>query len=740
MGLWLPNRVMQGAILLCLSAIALVLWIALSQPWLGVTLAADPDSNAVHIARVHPSGPAQKLAAPAILSALGTTAKRSARIEPSDLREEPDTFESYEQLRHFMRRQGELAALLKEPDLALDIEQAGRQSTVAVTPSRRPLTDLPLSFWVQILTGAGSLLIGAWVLAMRPGDIVTRLFALSGAMIMVSAYPAAIYSSREIAIDGGLFRALSALNHVGALGFGMAMIAMFLCYPRRLVPLWSLWIVPAIFVPWLAADILRLPPSQTIGSQLPTAIEMLLIVCIVALQWFVNRRDPRARAALSWLGLSVIIGAGAFVSLIIAPILFATAPAMQQGYAFGFFLLIYAGLALGVGRYRLFDLSEWAFRVLFYTGGMLLLLAIDASLILLLHIQQPTSFGIALLAVGFVYLPLRGNLWNRFVARRTLEDHELFRAIIDVSFAASAPERSERWRELLKQLFDPLAIEPSDKTVETVQIRDEGLEALIPAAANTPALVLRYPWRGQRLFGTTHQKLAAELVRLMRYAEASRSAYERGGVAERRRIARDLHDDVGARLLSGLYKTDLGDTQRVLRDAIADIRTIVSGLSSDHAVLGQIIAALRHETGERLTAAGLELNWPIGEIDDLTVPLDYITFRSLASAHREVISNIIRHAKARTVEIRIDEKHGHLNTIIIDDGVGIDPAYVSGSPRGNGIRGLMRRIGELNGTVSIKPLDNGTSVEIAMPLRPAGAGSPTTDVTAQPDRHAVPHV
>jgi hypothetical protein len=70
------------------------------------------------------------------------------------------------------------------------------------------------------------------------------------------------------------------------------------------------------------------------------------------------------------------------------------------GYAFGFFLLIYAGLSLGVARYRLFDLSEWAFRIGFYTGGTLLLFAIDAALILLLQLQQTTSLGIALLLVG----------------------------------------------------------------------------------------------------------------------------------------------------------------------------------------------------------------------------------------------------------------------------------------------------------------------------------------------------
>lgn len=722
MGLWLPNRVMQGAIVLCLAAVTLVLWTALRQPWLGLTLVADTDRNLVSITAVHPAGPSFGLWPGSVLTSINPAGQEQSTIalRADDAVEEPDTFESYDQIRTFMQRQGQIAALLRAPSLVLQSDHDGQSVSATVTPAKRPLSDLPSAFWVQIVTGAGSLLIGAWVLAMRRADLTTRLFALSGAMIMLSAYPAAIYSSRELAIDGSLFRVLSALNHIGALGFGMAMIAMFLSYPRRLVPPRALWIIPAVFVPWLAANILHALPSQTVGMQLPTLIEMLLIVVCVAVQWFVNRRDPRARAALNWLGLSVIVGAGAFVSLITAPILLSSAPAMQQGHAFGFFLLIYAGLALGVARYRLFDLSEWAFRILFYTAGTLLLIAIDATLVTLLQLQQTTSLGIALTAVGFIYLPLRERLWTHFVARDSLPDHELFRAVIDISFAASPSERAGQWRDLIQKLFDPLAIEDAADPVTTVELREEGLELLLPAVADSPSLALRYPWGGRRLFGTLHQDLARELVRLMRHAEESRSAYERGSVEERRRIARDLHDDVGARLLSGLYKTELGDTQRLLREAIADIRTIVSGLSTDQPPLGQMIAALRHETGERLITAGLELNWPLSEIDDAAPRLDYQSFRCFTSAQREVVSNIIRHAGARNVDIRVDASDGWLVTTIADDGVGIDPAFVEGSTQGSGIRGLLRRVSEINGTVSISPLAKGTSVRISIPMRAIG--------------------
>ncbi|MBN9587036.1 MAG: ATPase [Afipia sp.] len=726
---WLPNRIMQSTVLAGLAACALVLWLVLGQPWLGVTLQAAEDG--IKITAVDPQGPARAVNVPSPLLAIGTgNSGQSLSLKSGDLIEEPDMIDAYDQTRDFMERQSSLAAILKGPQVVLQLSSG---NAVGLTPESRPLRDLPAAFWVQIITGLGSLLIGGWVLAVRPADIAARLLALAGVMIMISAFAAAIYSSRELAIDGGLFRALSALNHIGALGFGMAMIMLFLSYPKKLAPSSWLWGIALVTAAWLAADILRLVPSQTIGSQLPTLLYMLTIVVLIAVQWFINRRDPRARGVLRWIGLSVLVGAGAFVLLVIAPILAESRPIMQQGYAFGFFLVIYAGLALGVSRYRLFDLDEWAFRIMFYAAGIAALMAIDAVLLFVLHFQRDVSLSIALLSVAFIYLPLRDMLWRRLVERRQVENHELFRSIVDISFAKSPSERSERWRDLLRRLFDPLVMKAADEPVDAVSMRNDGLDLMLPVTADTPALVLRYAWQGRRLFSTAHLQLAQELVRLMRYTDENRTAYERGSVEERRRIARDLHDDVGARLLSGLYKTEIGDTRRVLREALADIRTIVGGLSAGPLPLGRIIATLRHETGERLAAAGVELNWPLAISDESQDLLHYQAYRGLISAHREAISNIIRHAQARKADIRIDYAEGHVYNIITDDGIGFDPVAAENDQRGSGLRGMNRRLADLDGSLSIQRLTPGMSITITIPLQPLDATAgrrETTEFTA----------
>jgi signal transduction histidine kinase len=154
----------------------------------------------------------------------------------------------------------------------------------------------------------------------------------------------------------------------------------------------------------------------------------------------------------------------------------------------------------------------------------------------------------------------------------------------------------------------------------------------------------------------------------------------------------------------------------VLRDAIADIRTIVSGLSTDQPPLGQVIASLRHEAGERLSAAGIDLQWPVTAIDDSESLLDYRIYRCFVSVLRETISNVIRHAEAREVDICVTEADGLLRMTITDDGIGIDPQRATGSTVGHGLRGLIKRVDDVDGSASIRPSAAGTTVEITIPI------------------------
>ena len=692
----------------CALAAALAIWAAVDRPWLGVRLHADAAADTITVDRVAPRGPAASVPAPARLFAFGPVDLRG-----EDLTEEPDTLASYPAVEAFMARQDAMQTMARAGSVTLRLDgPAGRSVTVAPAP-QRPVADLPPVFWLQLAFGAGAGLIGCWVWSLRPSDAGARLFAVSGAALVVSFFPAAVYSTRELFLEGPLLRVLSLLNHLGALGFGAAMIGLFLVYPRRIGPAWLLWAQAALFGAWLVLDSIHAAVNPAVGMYAAILLEMAFIVAAIFAQWRATRTDPAARAALRWFGVSVIVGAGAYVVLTAAPHLADAVPVLPQAYTFGFFLLIYVGLALGLRRYRLFQLDEWAFRILFFTGAAVALIALDAALILALRLGRGLSLGVALLGVAFLYLPFRDLLWRRLVMRRRMPEHELFRAVVDVAFGGAPAERTERWRDLLRRLFDPLEIITAERPVAAPVAGPDGLEMTFPPTAGAPSLTVRYPWSGKSLFGPSHLQFARQLSALMGHAEASRTAYEQGASAERKRIAQDLHDDVGARLLSGLHKPDVGQARLVLREAIADIRGIVSGLTGEALPLERVLADLRHETAQRLEGAGLAFDWDAPD-DAQGRRLPYRIYKHYASAHRELVSNVIRHAGASRVEVRIRCTAEALESDVSDNGIGALP----GDPTGSGLRNVRRRLGEIGGEVAFHERRPGLTVSLRIPFAP----------------------
>jgi len=710
-----PGLTLLWALLVAAALAYLIVHLALAQPWLGLSVHANAQTGLVETVTPREGSPADLGGVAGSLTITAIEATSGNRIAPErlDLTEEPDSLETYAQVERFMARQGALAAMLREPAVTLHTldPATGTTGAIMLTPVQRPIWSLPPVFWVQVLSGLAGFGVGAWILALRRSDLASQMFALSGLGLMVSALPAALYSTRELALPSDLFVLLSAANHAGVHMFGGALIALFAVYPRRLLhPAWLL-VMAAAIAAWWVADVAHLFPDPTVGTYLPMLAQMLAIVALVLVQAHKVRKSPTERAALRWLGLSVVVGAGAFVAGIGVPILVGGEPALSQGYAFAFFFIVYGGIALGIRRYRLFDLGEWSFRILFYGLGAMLLLALDMALIWLLNVEHAPALGVSLLVVAFLYLPFRDALHRTMTGRPGMARHELFAVAMDVAFAATAPQRAERWRALLGRLFDPLEIVAAPRCPGRVEADEDGIALCLPAIADAPPLRLRYPHGGKGLFGSADLLLARELVALIERAAESRNAYERGALEERQRIARDLHDDVGGRLLTGLHTAD-GKSRPMIKAALSDIRAIVSGLNGEHSPLERVLAEARHEAARRLESAEIELDWPITPDSADHVMLDYRRAKALVSSVREIITNVIRHANARRVRCVVGGDGRELVLTLSDDGVGLTQA----STEGYGLRNIRQRIEALDGRLTIVAEPPGTRITIAMPL------------------------
>ncbi|CAN5473623.1 hypothetical protein BH10PSE4_BH10PSE4_26530 [soil metagenome] len=705
------SRILLLGHLAALLALAVV-WAALQMPAAGLRVVPDHDQVAL-------IGPDRRILAvlptDTILGLAGSTDVVADRAE-GFLQDYAPVGDRAAIARWYADR-SKLAAMIARGPLQVRYVAGGRLHLQTLTPRPRSLADLSLDVWMLLGGGLAVFVVGVWIWALRPRDWAPRMLALAALGILVTAFSGALFDAKELTADGRLLWTLNALNLVGSNLCAAATVAQFLFFPTPLAR--PIWLVPAglAAVAWgLAGGLGWLPASAYYAGLLA---HVPVLAALLALQWRRVEQRPLDRGALRWIGLITLCGSGLLVVMMAAPKLLGGPSAASDGFAFVPLIFVYGGMALAVGRYRLFDLDLWAYRIVVGALTALALLALDALLVMALHVEGGAALGVSIVVVALVYLPLRAWVWKRLAGRAAISDDALFELAASVAFKPDAAERRADWTALLRRLFDPLEVSRSDLAPTAPVLLEDGLALVVPAAAGEAATTLRYPAQGRRLFTATDTRLVAQLVLLMGKAEAARDSYARGVLEERERIARDLHDDVSARLLTSLHREDVREVRRDVRDAMADIRVILSGLSGDQVELNQILADLRHETAERLKAAGVTLVWPIapeglGNGVERRV-LDYALYKTLISALREIVTNTIKHAGATRLSVEVREEAGRLRIVVIDDGrAASDLGRATGG--GHGLKNIRFRLERLGGTLAFERADTGARTELVLPL------------------------
>lgn len=188
-------------------------------------------------------------------------------------------------------------------------------------------------------------------------------------------------------------------------------------------------------------------------------------------------------------------------------------------------------------------------------------------------------------------------------------------------------------------------------------------------------------------------------------------------IAERERIARDVHDIAGQALTAIVVRSQLvqrlapsdqsrateeaEEVERIAREALSSIRASVAGWHQA-SLLDELSVAR-----DALAAANTELE-TLGDWDvDLVPSVEHV----LALGLREAITNVLRHANADTVEARIESRDGGVSLHITDDGIG------PGKGSGSGIQGMRDRVVAAGGTLTFGPGRSvGTELRIDMPF------------------------
>lgn len=207
--------------------------------------------------------------------------------------------------------------------------------------------------------------------------------------------------------------------------------------------------------------------------------------------------------------------------------------------------------------------------------------------------------------------------------------------------------------------------------------------------------------------------------------------------AERRKIARDLHDGPAQSLAGILIRLDLikqlweGDMASIAgelnsiqgmgRETLSDIRRIMFDLKPSLFHEENFSTTLLEYFNDFEDKYNFRIEFmPIGSIGKYELPLEIALFRLV----QEAITNVKKHAGVKRAMVKIEDTGTYLTIVIKDDGCGFDPEAISSEKERYGIIGMKERVGLFGGELDIiSSPGSGTQVIVKVPLEgEAGLG------------------
>jgi PAS domain S-box-containing protein len=219
---------------------------------------------------------------------------------------------------------------------------------------------------------------------------------------------------------------------------------------------------------------------------------------------------------------------------------------------------------------------------------------------------------------------------------------------------------------------------------------------------------------------------------------------------ERRRIAREMHDQFGEQL------TALGLRIRMLKEAAAGRADLTAQVEALEQVAQQLDRDVDHlvwelrptaldDLGLRAALDNYIQDWSLrvsvsAELHTAGLATDRLASEIETTLYRiaqEALNNIAKHARAGHVEIILERRPDHVSLIVEDDGVGFDPAGVDAERRGFGLLGMQERAALVGASLQIESAPGeGTTIFVRMPTTPMPTIPPSPDGFGGAGEHA----
>lgn len=629
-----------------------------------------------------------------------------------------------------------------------------------VVPHPRGYTTLGITFWLLCGLGLALELVGAVVVLVRQ-DVQTFLYAImaqcQAAQLLLAAVDA-VPGMGNISLLGGHEAALRMSLDVVTCA---ALLNATLLYPTPLPPRrllsWLSWIAAIVFS--TAALAFDLPQAWWWCEALSLSTGLL----VMGLLGWSYRITPHPYATVMRRLSIVTTGSLALVTIVVAlndrmpgevQSLVTAVPVIWTVF-FASLLLMSPFLARSQHMMREFAMLA---------GVSTLATSVDLLFVAVFSFNQFASITTSLFVALGVYAASRQWLLDQMIGARAVTTERLFEHLLRIARKVEEqPERAADWQlELFHAVFQPLVARHEPGYTRTTRWYEGGAGLLVPLAveplpdatasqldegdAPEPRLiVLRFAERGKRLFTAEDARLADRIVEQLRRAVAHDRAIEQGRSEERGRIAQDLHDDIGARLLTLMYKAPNAEMEDYVRHTLQDLKTLTRGLAATSHYLSHSAGEWKADIAQRLAPTGCTLEWSFEQ--DAEIQLNVVQWSGLTRILRELVSNIIAHAKATHASIHGELRDGVLALTVTDNGVGGTPKDWS---TGLGLGGIRKRVRMLGGTIAWQQntpegVRCDVSVRLAAPSTLATQPAPSTTspempapVTPPPQTSATP--
>lgn len=201
----------------------------------------------------------------------------------------------------------------------------------------------------------------------------------------------------------------------------------------------------------------------------------------------------------------------------------------------------------------------------------------------------------------------------------------------------------------------------------------------------------------------------------------------RAAEEERQRIARELHDDMAQRLSSLLVLLRLAtraedeevragrlaEMRSQLQEVAEEVRRIARGLRPPALADAGVVPAVRSLVRNLRTSRRVQAELEAEAVDHLLSPDEKLVLYRVV---QEALSNVVRHADAAEVQVRIAPADGAVVADVIDDGRGFDPEWESRN-RGLGLIGMRERAATVGGSLRVESAPGrGTRVRLEIPV------------------------